>query len=195
MINVVLAFLIACGGPTPASIKVEGETAQVVHTTDAVAVHPAVVLDSAGAPVEAAPIVWTVTPDTVAKLDGTNIVPVGNGEATVTASLGDVKSEYKLTVQLPDSIAISGYAAGDGFPIGESRQLTATVKSGETAIEGMPVTWASDNAAVATIDEKGMILGLTEGTANVKATSGALESVVSVMVQPAAPVAADAAPK
>lgn len=194
MISIVVALLVACGGPTPASIKVDGDQAMVVHSTDAVAVNAATVLDADGKPLAEAPaITWTVTPDSVAKLDGTNVVPVANGEATVTAAVGDIKTEYKLTVQLPDSVAIMGYAPGDAFPIGESKALTATVKSGETAIDGMTVTWASDNAAVATVDNNGMVMGVTEGTANVTATSGALSATVSVTVQPAVPATADAA--
>lgn len=195
MISIVVALLVACGGPTPASIKLDGEQAKVVHSMDAVAVNAASVLDAEQKPLAEQPqVVWTVTPETVAKLDGTNIVPVANGEATITAAVGDIKSEYKFTVQLPDAVAITGYAPGDAFPMGESKALTATVKSGETAIDGMTVTWASDNAAIATVDDKGMVMGVAEGMANITATSGALTATVSVTVQPAAPATADAVP-
>lgn len=195
MISILVALLVACGGPTPASIKLDGEQAKVVHSVDPVAVNAASVLDAEGNALHEQPAVtWTVTPDTVAKLDGSNIVPVGNGDATITAAVGDIKSEYKLTVQLPDSVAVTGYAPGDAWPMGESKALTATVKSGETAIAGAPVTWASDNAAIATVDDKGLVTGVAEGTANITATSGALSAVTSVTIQPAAPATADAAP-
>jgi hypothetical protein len=193
MISVLVA-LIACGGPTPASIKLDGDQAKIVHSTDAVAVNAATVLDAEGAALAEQPAVtWTVTPETVAKLDGSNIVPVGNGDATITAAVGDIKSEYHVMVALPDSVAITGYTPGDAWPMGESKTLMGAVNSGGTAIEGMAVTWASDNAAVATVDDKGMVMGVSEGTANITATSGALSAVVSVTIQPAAPATADAA--
>ena len=191
MFTSLLALLLACGGPTATSIALEGDAAKTVHTTDALALNPAKVLDAEGKELAEAPAVtWTVTPDTVAKIDGTNIVPLANGEATITAAVGDIKAEYKVTVALPDSLTVAGYTAGDAFAVGETKTLTATIKSGETVISTLTPTWASDNAAVATVDNAGAVTAVAEGTANITATLGALTSTTAVTI--AAPAVADA---
>lgn len=196
MMNLVLAFLVACGGPTAASIKFDGEQAPV-HTVDAVAVKAPQVLDAEGKALAEQPaVVWTVTPDSVAKLDGNNIVPVANGEAVITAAVGEIKAEYKLLVQLPDNVAIAGYDPAAPFAVGETRQMTAAVRSGETAIDGLKATWSVTAPAVATIDENGLLTAVAAGMTDVKATyAGAapIEATTSITVVDAAPAAADAA--
>ncbi len=192
MMTVVLALLVACGGPVPTTITFAGEQA-AVHTMDPVAVQAAVVNDAEGKALAAQPAVtWTVTPETVAKLDGTNIVPVGNGEAIITAASGDIKAEYKLAVALPDAVEIGGYVPGDVFPVGSVKQLTGMVKSGGAELKDIPVKWTSDAPAV-TIDDKGMATAAVEGPANITATAGAATATLLITVAPAAPATADAA--
>ena len=188
----ILSLLVACS-PSPASIKLDGEAAMNAYSTDPIAVEHATVLADDGTALDPQPAVtWTVTPDTVAKLDGDKVVPLANGEATVTAAVGDIKSEYKVTVALPDAVAVSGYAAGDVFAAGESRQLTAKVMSGTTEVPGQTVVWASENPLVVGVDANGMAMALGEGTTNVTATAGTLVATVAVTVTPAVPATADA---
>jgi hypothetical protein len=189
----ILSLLVACA-PAPASIKLDGDAAVTTHSVDPMAAETATVLDEAGTKIEPQPeIVWTVTPETVAKLDAGKIVPVGNGDATVTAAVGDVKAEYKVTVALPDAVAINGYKAGDVFQVGETKALTAAVTAAGAPVDGQPMVWASDNTAVVTVDDKGTATAMSEGTANVTATSGKLVATVPVVVSAAAPATADAA--
>lgn len=191
MVTILLALLVGCA-PQPASIKLEGESV-TVHTLDAVSAPKAEVLDASGAAIDPQPAVtWSVTPDTVAKLEGDKVVPVAAGEATLTATLGEIHSDYKIVVALPDKIEVTGYNAGETIPVGETRALVAAVKAGEAAVEGQTVTWASDNAAVATVDDKGTVTAVAEGTANVTVAAAGLSQTVAVTVGAAAPAAADA---
>lgn len=193
MIALVAAMLIGCA-PQPASIKFDGEPTVTVHTLDAVAVNKATVLDTDGKAIEPQPaLTWKVSPDTVAKLETTNVTPVGNGEATVEASVGTVKGSYKFVVALPDKIEIAGYSAPVG--VGASAQLTAAVKAGETAVAGQTVTWSVEPAdgTIATVDAAGIVTGVALGKAKVTATSGALSSSLEIEVGAAAPVADAAA--
>lgn len=193
MIALVAAMLIGCA-PQPASIKFDGEPTVTVHTLDAVAVNKATVLDKDGKAIEPQPaLTWKVSPDTVAKLETTNVTPVGNGEATVEASVGTVKGSYKFVVALPDKIEIAGYSAPVG--VGASAQLTAAVKAGETAVAGQTVTWSVEPAdgTIATVDAAGIVTGVALGKAKVTATSGALSSSLEIEVGAAAPVADAAA--
>ena len=179
------AFLVACG-QTPASIQFDPAGDVAVHDTNHLAVKTVKVLDASGAAIDPAPAVtWTVTPDSVAKLEGSDVVPVANGKATIEAAIGEVKASYAVDIALPDKVAVAG-APTANLPAGQTAQLTATVMAGETAIEGQTITWSSDNVAIATVDDKGLVTAVADGTANIKAECGALNATQAITVGAAA---------
>ena len=65
----------------------------------------------------------------------------------------------------------------------ETRQLAVTVldQNGQP-VAGSPVTWASDDNAVATVSEIGLVTAIGNGTATVTATSGAASATSAVTV-------------
>jgi peptidyl-tRNA hydrolase len=188
-----LALFVGCA-PTPASIKFDGDAKVTVHKLDQVEVNKATVLDAEGKALEPQPaLTWTVGPDTVAKLEGTKVAPVGNGEATVTAAVGEVKANYTFVVALPDKIEIAGYTAGSAWPVGQSAQLKAMVKAGETEVAGETVSWTSSADTVATVAADGTVTGVAAGTATITATSGSLTATVDVTIGGEAVATADGA--
>lgn len=190
--------LTGCGAPAPADITFDG-TQTAVHTTDAAPVLKATAVDATGKALEPQPeIAWSVDPaDTVVKLDGSNIVPVANGTAHVTAAVGELKKSYDFVVAMPDKVEITGATVGTPVPAGTTVPMVATIKSGETVLTDMKAKWSTDNEAVAKVDEAGVVTAVAEGKANVKAEVGANSAVTEITVGPAAPAAADAvvAPK
>lgn len=197
MIALVASLLVGCA-PEPASIKFTGEPTVTVHTMDAVAVNKATVLDKEGKAIDPQPkLTWKVTPDTVAKLDEAKgmVTPVGNGEATVEASVGTVKGSYKFVVALPDKVEIAGYSGPIG--VGASVTLTGTVKAGDMVVPGQTVTWSTSDDKVATVDAGGIVTGVAVGKATITGTSGSLTATVEVEVSDAvaAAPAATEAPK
>ena len=109
--------LLACT-PEPASIKFEGADSITVNTLDAVDVSKATVLDKDGKALDPQPaITWSVTPATVAKLDGAKVTPVASGEAKVEAKVGEVKGAYKFVVALPDKLEIAGYVVTESVAL------------------------------------------------------------------------------
>lgn len=188
-----LALFVGCA-PTPASIKFDGDAKVTVNKLEQVDVLKATVLDADGKAIEPQPaLTWSVTPDTVAKLEGAKVAPVANGEATVTAAVGEVKANYTFVVALPDKVEIAGYTAGTPWPVGQSAQLKATVKAGETEVAGETVTWTSSADTVATVAADGTVTGVAAGTATITATAGALTSTVDVTIGGEAVAATDAA--
>ncbi len=189
-----LALTLTGCAPTPASIKFDGEPTATVHTLDAVAVKKATVLDADGKALDPQPaateLSWSVTPATVATLDKTNVKPVGNGDATVEAKIGDVKASYKFVVALPNKIEIAGYTAGTPVAVAATQALTATVMAGADKIDNQTITWESANTGVATVDAKGTVTGVSAGSSTIKATAGALSATVDITVGAAAPAAA-----
>ncbi len=183
-----LALALTGCSPTPASIKFDGEPTATVHTLDAQAVKKATVLDADGKALDPQPtdLSWSVSPATVATLDKTNVKPVGNGEATVEAKVGEVKASYKFVVALPDKVEIAGYTAGTPVAVGATQALTAAVMAGADKVDGTQITWESANTAVATVDASGTVTGVTMGTSTIKATAGELSATVDVTIGDAA---------
>lgn len=177
-----LALFVGCA-PTPASIKFDGDAKVTVNKLDQVDYLKATVLDADGKAIEPQPALsWSVTPDSVAKLEGMKIAPVANGEATVAAAVGEIKASYTFVVALPDKVEIAGYTAGSAWPVGQSAMLTATVKAGEMAVAGETVTWSSSADTVATVAADGTVMGVAVGTATITATAGTLTSTVEVTI-------------
>lgn len=178
-----LALLVGCA-PEPASIKFDGEPTVTVHTLDAVEVAKATVLDANGKALEPQPtnLTWTVNPPAVATLEGTQVKPVASGEATIEAAIGEVKSQYKFVVALPDRVEIAGYTAGTPVGVGGTATLTAKVLAGDKEVAGQTVAWAIDDTTKATVDANGVVTGVAEGPAKVTATSGALSAVLDIQV-------------
>lgn len=189
-----LLALIACS-PEPASIKFDGEPTVTVHTMDAVAVNKATVMDKDGKALEPQPqIAWSVTPDTVAKLDGAKVTPVAAGEASVEAKVGEIKASYKFVVAPPDKVEIAGYDAAKAWPVGAAAPLTAAVKAGDAVVEGQTVAWSSSDVNIADVDATGNVTGKAEGKATITATSGTLTATVEVTIGGAVATADGAAP-
>lgn len=150
---------------------------------DPVPVSKAAVLDKDGNPLDPQPpIAWSVQPPAVANLNGTQIVPVGSGEAKVTASVGEINSTYAYIVALPDTIEVAGYSVGKSVAVGQTAVLTAVVKAGDAMIEGQPVAWSSSDETVAVIDATGTVTGITPGKVRIKAASGPISAVVDIRV-------------
>lgn len=192
MFALVASLLIGCA-PQPASISFDGQQPVTVHKLDAVAPLKATVKDAEGKALETQPAIsWSVNPAAVAKLDKDKIVPVGNGEATIEAKVGEVKGTYKFVVALPDSVKISGYTAGQAWPVGQAAQLKAAVMAGADEVAGETVTWSSNAEAVATVDANGNVMGVSAGKATITATSGQLSATVEVEIGATGAVAADA---
>ena len=189
MFTLLIGLLVGCG-QTPADITFAGEPMMTVHTTDAVAANVATVVDAEGKKLETQPaVVWTVTPDSVAKLDGDKIVPVADGDAKVKACAGEICSEYDFKVAMPNDIAVTG-VDGVEWKTGATAQLAAKVLAGETEIPGQKVTWTSDNAAVATVDESGKVTVVAPGAATITATAGTLSEATALTIVDAVAVPA-----
>lgn len=78
----------------------------------------------------------------------------------------------------PEGVTLSQATAT--IQVGATKQITATVTPAEAS---QVVTWTSDNEAVATVNETGLITAVAEGTANVKAeTSNNKSGTVKVTV-------------
>ena len=71
------------------------------------------------------------------------------------------------------------------LPVGESQQLTATMRDqAGNQLDGRSVTWATTEATVATVSVTGLVAGVGPGSATVTATSEGKSGSVAVSVEP-----------
>jgi len=115
---------------------------------------------------------WTSENGGVASLYGDNysatITGLSVGETTVYATTdNNVTGSCSVKVWgiSPTSVSVSGES---GVYIGYTTQMTADFTP---STHHSAVTWSSDKPSVATIDEKGVVTGVSAGTAVIKATT------------------------
>jgi hypothetical protein len=88
--------------------------------------------------------------------------------------------------KVPTTAALSAGAVSL-TAIGQTHQLTATVTDQDGAPIASPsVTWASSNAAVATVDASGLVTAAGNGSAKILATAGSATASADVTVAQAA---------
>lgn len=120
-------------------------------------------------------------------LSNGKVVAVGQGEAVITASVGECTSSVTITVtgEQPGESGLTGVSL-DRYTLTlyageEAEQLTATLKP-----EGTEATirWTSSNQTAATVSQDGKITPLSAGVTVVTAAAGDYRASCIVTVQP-----------
>lgn len=120
-------------------------------------------------------------------LSNGKVVAVGQGEAVITASIGEATSSVTITVtgEQPGESGLTGVSL-DRYTLTlyageEAEQLTATLKP-----EGTEATirWTSSNQAAATVSQDGKVTPLAAGVTVVTAAAGDYRASCIVTVQP-----------
>ena len=160
----------------PPSLDFEalGDTARAAATAS----------DEDGQPIPGAAVTWASDDAGVATVDSTGLVTAtGEGAATITATVGAAVGEAPVSVkQVPDSMEVT--SAGSALAIGDSMQFTATVfdRNGHP-VGGLTFAWSSSDPAVATVDDRGWVRGVAEGSADITAETGELSASKKLTVQ------------
>ena len=76
-----------------------------------------------------------------------------------------------------DGVTVTPATAG--VTVGSTVALTGTAVSGSTELPHRSLTWSTDDAAVATVDDMGVVTGVMGGTATITATHTSGESTFS----------------
>lgn len=126
-------------------------------------------------------------PSVLRVLSNGKVVAVGQGEAVITASVGEATSSVTITVtgEQPGESDLTGVSL-DRYTLTlyageEAEQLTATLKP-----EGTEATirWTSSNQTAATVSQDGKITPLSAGVTVVTAAAGDYRASCIVTVQP-----------
>ena len=160
--------------PPEAILTAIGETVQLI----------ARVVDPNNRTIEEAAVTWQSSDATVATVSADGLVTaVKNGAATITATSGALSESTEITVeQMPASIVIDPERA-ILTEAGMTVQLTAEVLDPNGhEIEDAEVSWSSSDVAIATVDDQGLVTGVSGGIAEITAQTGEVfsESLISV---------------
>lgn len=135
-------------------------------------------------------VTWTSANPLVASIDESGVA-VGlqaGGPITISATLGGVTGTTNLTVTSPVTLVGITVTPDPATVLVNSAQgfiATATFSDASTLDVSTQATWASSNPAVAVVDEQGVALGLTPGTATITATlAGLSDSATLNVVRP-----------
>ncbi|WP_420632775.1 Ig-like domain-containing protein [Candidatus Palauibacter sp.] len=144
----------------------------------------ATVSDEDEHPIPGAAVSWASDYPDVATVDSAGLVTAtGQGAATITATVGTASGEAQVEVkQLPLSIEVT--SRGSALAIGDSMQFAATVldRNGHP-VGGLTFAWSSSDPAVATVDDRGWVRGVAEGSADIAAETGELSDSKKLAVQ------------
>jgi uncharacterized protein YjdB len=141
--------------------------------------------DGSGRPLAGRAISWSTNRPDVATVTSTGIVAaVSPGTAAITATSEGRTGTATIVVQAPTVNRVEVSPASATIRVGDSFRLTATVfDSRGNVISGARVAWASSDLGTAIVDNTGRVLGLSEGTVVITATSGDKAGTASVRVR------------
>ena len=133
------------------------------------------------------PLTYASSDNAVATVNASGLVTaVAVGECTITVSDGTNEKTCTITVENSNAAKLTSISAENlmldlaNATAPNAAQLTATV-TGE-GVENVTVTWSTDNAAVAAVDENGNITVAAAGVANITATDGTYSKTCKVVV-------------
>lgn len=147
-----------------------------------------------------ASVTWTSSSTATATISNANAnkglaTAVAVGTTSVSAALGSVSGMATFEVTAATLVSLDVTPKAATVAAGRSQQYAAvgTYTDGSTQTLTNSVTWSSDNTAVATISNadgsRGLASSTAQGTAQIKATSGTVESTaVPLTVSNAVPV-------
>lgn len=130
--------------------------------------------DAAGRPLAGRAVTWSSNRSDVSTVTSTGIVAaISPGTATITASSEGRSGTATIVVQAPAIDRVEVTPANATIRVGGSFRLTATVfDSRGNVIPGARVGWASSDFGIAIVDNTGRVLGISDGTVVITATSG-----------------------
>jgi uncharacterized protein YjdB len=140
--------------------------------------------DGSGNIVNGLAVTWGSSNTTVAPVDQTGAVTaVSVGTSRVSASIGGKVASATVIVSAPQVATVLIVPDSLALAIGDVGHLQATAfDTRGNMIKGLPTTWGSGNAAVASVDGSGVVAGVGRGTATVTAAIGGKAGSATIVV-------------
>ena len=127
-------------------------------------------------------ITWKSSNTSVASVSNGTVKALKAGTATITATCGSVSATCKVTVPSVPVTSVTLDSKNKEIIIGSTTTLTATVTPSYATNNS--VSWTTSDAAVATVTSKGVVTGISAGTATITASAGEKSASCTVTVKP-----------
>ena len=127
-------------------------------------------------------ITYEIADNSIAKLNGSKVVAVGNGTTTLTAACGKIKANAQITVTTaPAEIQLDSIEGV--LTVGNTHTVRATLLP-ETTTD-TTLVWSVSDETIATVDENGTVTAQSPGNCVVTAATpdGALKATYSLTVK------------
>lgn len=159
---------------TPAEATIEvGETTPLTARPE----------NAAGGALQRA-VTWKSSNPAVATVDATGLVAaVAAGTATIVATSEGMSGTAAIEVPLP-VVSVTIEPESVELRVGETLTLTAVPRDGKGEQVARRVAWTSDNDAIATVSDDGLVTGVSPGSATIEATCGRAAGSVEITVKP-----------
>ncbi len=170
----------SCIAECKVTITVSTETVTLDKTTLSLAVGESVQLTATVKPDDATDknVSWTSSDESVVKVDNGKVSALKFGKATITAKCGGKAAECAVTVTVPTgSVTLDKTTLS--LAVGESVQLTATVKPDDATDKN--VSWTSSDESIAKVDN-GKVTAIRAGKATITAKCGGKTAECAVTV-------------
>jgi uncharacterized protein YjdB len=170
----------SCIAECKVTITVSTETVTLDKTTLSLAVGESVQLTATVKPDDATDknVSWTSSDESVVKVDNGKVSALKFGKATITAKCGGKAAECAVTVTVPTgSVTLDKTTLS--LAVGESVQLTATVKPDDATDKN--VSWTSSDESIAKVDN-GKVTAVKSGKAMITAKCGGKTAECAVTV-------------
>jgi len=171
--------------PTTVGVTIDSTSIEVGHTAQATAV----VRDQNGNVMSGETVTWSSNTPSFASVSATGVITgVAAGTAVIKATDGSVSGTASVTVTAPPPpppavTTISVSIDSSSLQVGHTAQATATVRDQYGAVmSGQSVTWSSNTPSLASVSAAGVMTGIAEGSAVIKATIGSVFGTASVTV-------------
>ncbi|HYN40756.1 MAG TPA: Ig-like domain-containing protein [Thermoanaerobaculia bacterium] len=126
---------------------------------------------------------WTSSAPTVATVDASGVMTsVGEGKASVKATVGDVTGTSEIVVVFRTIDTLEASPLNIPLKVGEMGKVDLVARDPQgAAIPDVAATWTSSDPTVATCSG-GTVLGIGPGSTTIRAACGAKSAEVSVIV-------------
>jgi len=154
--------------------------------------------DGNGNPLSGRAVTWASSNPSVVGVNPSGLASgVATGIGAITATSEGKVGTVSITVTVASVASVAVSPASASVAVGQTVQLAATPQDGNgNPLSGRTVTWATTNAAVATVNGSGLVNAVAAGAATITASSDGQSgaSAITVTVVPVASVTVSPAP-
>jgi uncharacterized protein YjdB len=143
-------------------------------------------VDASGAPLSGLSLFWSTSDSTIVSVDQTGMVrAVALGSANIDASIAGVspKRPARIVVVATPVATIVIAPRATSLHVGGSFQFADTCKDAAGhLLRGRSVVWTSSDTTVAPVDQAGLVLGKSPGSATITVSAGSAKASATVTV-------------